>query len=82
MVCRSNSPDRKWCCTWCRLRICFACSAALVRIPSRDLRVLLQRRAPREPEASAGASAAALTEDEQEEVGDVLGVGFNGRIAG
>ncbi|OAL56659.1 hypothetical protein IQ07DRAFT_14129 [Pyrenochaeta sp. DS3sAY3a] len=42
MVCRENSRDRKWACTWCQLRICRECSEELNMVPGRRLEVLLR----------------------------------------
>jgi hypothetical protein len=44
MVCRVNDKERKWCCTWCQLRICRRCSDELSMIPEKDLGRLLEER--------------------------------------
>lgn len=44
MICHSNDKDRKWTCTWCRLRICRNCSEELSMVPGRNLEKLLDAR--------------------------------------
>ena len=44
MVCHENSPERKWACTWCYLRVCIRCSEELVRTPGRDVKSVLEKR--------------------------------------
>ncbi|KAH7563193.1 hypothetical protein J3E72DRAFT_244525 [Bipolaris maydis] len=44
MVCRENGKERKWCCTWCQLRICKACSDDLMRLPTRNLALLMDSK--------------------------------------
>jgi hypothetical protein len=43
-VCRVNDKERKWCCTWCQLRICRRCSDELSMVPERNLGVYLEQR--------------------------------------
>ncbi|KAH7406053.1 hypothetical protein DE146DRAFT_431961 [Phaeosphaeria sp. MPI-PUGE-AT-0046c] len=44
MVCRTNDRDRKWCCTWCQLRICRSCSEELKMVPGQSLSLYLRIR--------------------------------------
>jgi hypothetical protein len=44
MVCRVNDKERKWCCTWCQLRICRRCGDELSMIPGKNLSRLLEER--------------------------------------
>jgi hypothetical protein len=44
MVCRVNNKERKWCCTWCQLRICRNCSEELNMVPGRNLGAYLEQR--------------------------------------
>ncbi|KAF2030283.1 hypothetical protein EK21DRAFT_112004 [Setomelanomma holmii] len=44
MICHANAPDRKWACTWCRLRICVGCSEELMMVPGRSVGALLEVR--------------------------------------
>jgi hypothetical protein len=44
MVCHANDRERKWCCTWCQLRICRSCSEELSMVPRRNLGVYLEER--------------------------------------
>ncbi|KAH4945402.1 hypothetical protein HBI23_027680 [Parastagonospora nodorum] len=44
MICHLNNRERKWCCTWCQLRICMNCSQELCMVPGRNLEVYLQER--------------------------------------
>jgi hypothetical protein len=44
MVCRVNDKERKWCCTWCQLRICRGCSDELSMVPERNLGAYLEQR--------------------------------------
>ncbi|EMD65472.1 hypothetical protein GGP41_010357 [Bipolaris sorokiniana] len=44
MVCRENGKERKWCCTWCQLRICKGCSDELMRLPARNLALLMDSK--------------------------------------
>ncbi|KAF1934270.1 uncharacterized protein M421DRAFT_411 [Didymella exigua CBS 183.55] len=44
MACGANTPERRFQCTWCQLRICRGCSDVLRAIPGRDLGVLLEAR--------------------------------------
>lgn len=44
MICRANDRERKWCCTWCQLRICARCSEELTMVPGRSLDTYLRVR--------------------------------------
>tara|TARA_R110002003_G_scaffold1184_11_gene22680 strand:+ start:48734 stop:49090 length:357 start_codon:yes stop_codon:yes gene_type:complete len=44
MICHDNARDRKWSCTWCRLRVCVSCSEELRMVPGRDLGALMAER--------------------------------------
>ncbi|KAF2856908.1 hypothetical protein T440DRAFT_383443 [Plenodomus tracheiphilus IPT5] len=85
MVCRANEPERKWTCTWCRLRICAACSDELGRIKGRELAVLVERRGVSGAGGEGGGLGMGrrkLSREEEGELGDVVGVGFGGRFGG
>jgi hypothetical protein len=45
MICHQNDRERKWCCIWCKLRICTGCSQELCMIPGRKLATYLDERA-------------------------------------
>ncbi|KAF1913846.1 hypothetical protein BDU57DRAFT_324467 [Ampelomyces quisqualis] len=54
MVCRANDRERKWCCTWCQLRICRSCSEELRVVPGRNLGRYLDERGERGGEGMLG----------------------------
>lgn len=94
MLCHKNDPERKWTCSWCNLRICWACSEELKSVPGRDLRVLVERRKEVGDadagdgsgngvvESGRGTGMAQWSREEEGEAGDVVGIGFDGRFAG